>query len=97
MPRNCKNQIGLSVHDKFDELSIEFGQNSCLDDAMEVMVYYPPDWQMSGMFPEEVDDRVGPQVVVVRSVSELYTLLDEVLAGDYTRFNVKTKKDDDNA
>jgi hypothetical protein len=88
------NEIGLSVHDKFDELSIQFGQNSCLEDAMEVMVYYPPE-QMHNMFPEEVDHRVGPQVVIVRSVAELYILLDEVLAGDYTRFNIKTKEDGD--
>jgi len=99
MPRNCKNNIGLSVHEPFDELCIEFGQNSCLENAMEVMVYYPADYEEIGLSPYEPsdrDDRVGPQVVIVRSVVELYTLLDEVIAGDYTRFNVTTKEDDEN-
>ncbi len=93
---NCKNEIGLPLQEKFDEMSIEFGQNSSLDDAMEVMVYYPPDYEKMGMYPDEVDDRVGTQVVIVRSVKELYTLLDEILAGDYTRFNVVTKETEEN-
>lgn len=92
---DCKNEIALPMHDKFneDDLELCFGQNSCLDGTMEVMVYYPPDYTMQDFFSDEVDDRVGPQVVIVRTAAELYTLLDEVLAGDYTRFNVETKEE----
>ena len=93
---NCKNIIGIPLQDKFDEMSIEFGQNSVLDGDIEVMVYYPPDYEMMGMFPDEVDDRVGTQKVIVRSVAELYTLLDEVMAQDYTRFNVTSEETEEN-
>ena len=82
----CKNVIALPIKDQFDEASIRFGQNNSLDNAMEVMAFYPCDYEEMAMFPDEVDDRVGTQDVVVRSVAELHALLEEVLAQDYTRF-----------
>jgi len=93
---NCKNIIEIPLQDKFDEMSIEFGQNSVCDGDIEVMVYYPTDYEKMSMFPEEADDRVGTQKVIVRSVAELCVLLDEVMAQDYTRFNVTPEKTEEN-
>ena len=87
MTEQLRNQLGLGVEYDHDDHCIQFSQNTTLDMGMEVMVYYPPDWEQYADNPDEVDDRVGPYPVVVTSVKELATLLEEVLAGDYRKFN----------
>jgi hypothetical protein len=87
MTRKLNNIIGLGVEDTYDEMCIQFGQDTSLDEGMEVMVYNPPDYDQYSLNPDDVDDRVGSQVVIIRSARELATLLEEVFAGDFTRFN----------
>ena len=81
-----RNNINLPIEEVFDDFTVEIRQESTLS-PVKVMAYYPPDVDMNAMYPDSIDDRVGNEEVTIQTAKELIVLLQEVLEGDFRRFN----------
>lgn len=81
------NRITLPIKNAFDEMSIQLFQTNDPFDAVEIVVYSEPDYETHLNDPDNVNDVIGTQTVVVKSVKELIGVLKEIKVGDYRRFN----------